>query len=102
MPLSLAAASWRDSVQAARESCGYSERKMIEVQIDSEMLQNSKDDMALLSLAADLQQHRRLGGLSPELDQMLDKKARGIGELARAVLKSRTTAMLMNSLRPRL
>eukprot|EP00418_Pyrodinium_bahamense_P078645 CAMPEP_0179069968 /NCGR_PEP_ID=MMETSP0796-20121207/30779_1 /TAXON_ID=73915 /ORGANISM="Pyrodinium bahamense, Strain pbaha01" /LENGTH=131 /DNA_ID=CAMNT_0020767047 /DNA_START=65 /DNA_END=460 /DNA_ORIENTATION=+ len=92
------AAGWRDRVQGlmGAETCPYDVLRVLQVEIDSEMLQKSQDDMALLALAGDLQQHRRLPGLPDEVSDLLDEKARGIGKLGSAVMKTRMTSILIN------
>ena len=70
------------------DKCDATSRKLIEVSIDSEMLQKSGDHMSLIALVADLQQHRRLPGLPKGLPDLLDKKAKGIGRLAEATRKA--------------
>lgn len=92
---------WRAAV---RSTVGTDRRdphatRTIEVLIDSETLQKSRDDVALIALAADLQQHRRLPGIRGDVSELLDKKARGIGNIAQAVMKSRMTSILLDGLR---
>eukprot|EP00439_Symbiodinium_sp_Y106_P022502 s2349_g2.t2 len=92
--------SWREAVRSATDAdkCDATSRKLIEVSIDSEMLQKRGDHMSLIALAADLQQHRRLPGLPKGLPDLLDKKAKGIGRLAEATRKAQMTEMLTRAL----
>ncbi|CAE7562587.1 unnamed protein product [Symbiodinium necroappetens] len=92
---------WREAVSSTMndDECNYNLKKLIEVQIDSEMLQKTNDHMSLLALASDLQQHRRLPGLPKDLSDLLDKKAKGIGKLAQTQTEAQMTQTLMNSLR---
>eukprot|EP00435_Cladocopium_sp_Y103_P027413 s2257_g6.t1 len=99
--LAAAAANWRDAVHQAlyTDSCEYRTLKMIEVQIDSELLQKMNDGIAIVGLAGDLQQHRRLPGLPRDLSELLDRKAKRMGKTGASVMKSQTTQMLLKSLR---
>ena len=113
-------ASWRDVVaQHARKNMVIDKNKrsqlfantrqreqldarnlnMLEVSVDSEMLQKSQNAMALAGLAADLQQHRRLQGVPQDVSDAMDKKARAIGKLSATVMKSDNMKILMNSMR---
>eukprot|EP00927_Polykrikos_kofoidii_P001517 TRINITY_DN10572_c0_g1_i2.p1 TRINITY_DN10572_c0_g1~~TRINITY_DN10572_c0_g1_i2.p1 ORF type:complete len:120 (-),score=29.66 TRINITY_DN10572_c0_g1_i2:573-932(-) len=78
---------------------GVGDLRALKVSIDSEMLQKSQNSMGLMAMAADLQQHRRLPGVSRNVSDVLDEKAKSIGKLATVVMKSDTTRMLLNSLR---
>ena len=95
--------SWREAVLGTTNAnaCEHNTLKMIEVQIDSEMLQKTQDSMALFALAGDLQQHRRLPGLPQDVSSLLDKKAKGIGKLAQTTMQAQNTAILLNSMSPR-
>jgi hypothetical protein len=88
--LAAAAANWRHAVREAldTDSCEYRTLKMIEVQIDSELLQKMNDGIAVVGLAGDLQQHRRLPGLPQDLSELLDRKAKRVGKAGASVMKS--------------
>mmetsp|Transcript_77008 Transcript_77008/g.204393 ORF Transcript_77008/g.204393 Transcript_77008/m.204393 type:complete len:96 (+) Transcript_77008:129-416(+) len=93
----MSVASWREAVMGAagHGKCDWNTERTIGVLIDSEMLQKSGDDMALMALAADLQQHRRLPGLPEKVSALLDQKARGIGKMAQTVMQSRLQRTLL-------
>ena len=101
--LAAAAANWPHAVREAldTDSCEYRTLKMIEVQIDSELLQKMNDGIAVVGLAGDLQQHRRLRlpGLPRDLSELLDRKAKRVGKAGASVMKSQTTQRLLKSLR---
>mmetsp|Transcript_110369 Transcript_110369/g.318981 ORF Transcript_110369/g.318981 Transcript_110369/m.318981 type:complete len:120 (-) Transcript_110369:91-450(-) len=92
---------WRSGVHgcAGGAACDYSTLRAIEVQIDSEMLSKTDKGKALLLLAADLQQHRRLPGLDKDVSKLLDEKAKAIGKLASTVMQGDLVMQMMNNMR---